>query len=75
MFRAVLFITAKKYKQPNFLSINEQKYKMWSIYITGYSARLSAAITGGGLVAKSCLTLAIPLTGATGYYSALKRIN
>ena len=53
----------------------EQEYEMRSIHMTGYSARLSAAITGGGLVIKSCLTLAIPRTVATGYYSALKRMK
>ena len=51
---------------------DEQVYKTWPIHITGYSARLSATITGGGLADKSCLTLAIPRTVTTGYYSALK---
>ena len=53
----------------------EQEYEMQSIHMTGYSARLSAAITGGDLVVKLCLTLAIPRTVARGYYSALKRMK
>lgn len=38
MFRAALFLTAKKWRQPKCPLINEQRNKMWSIHAMEYDS-------------------------------------